>query len=444
MKFLLWLILLAAFCTAAFGQKPDEVLATANGLTFTTNSLAENVRKNYLGRGAAAATERTRLLGILINETVLEIEAKSLNVSGDSLIAAELKKVTEPSAADIKMVFDANKAAFGDRTLEQVRQQIVNFLRGNAERKAMSEMADRLKIKHKFTAGKDINAADLKPTDILFTVGGKSVPATDFEQRYKARLYDLQAAIFTQASFDLENSIFSALVGQEAKARSIEPGDLIATEITNKLRDFTDEERIGLQEALKKKLFEKFAVKISLKEPEPVAHTVSADDDPFTGKADAPVTVIMFSDFQCSACSATHPVLKRAITGYGDKVRLVVRDFPLESIHENAFHAALAANAARAQGKFFEFIEMLYKNQDSLDDASLKRFAAELGLNAKQFELDFTSEKTAAEVRKDMSDGDLLGVGSTPTIFVNGIKAQRLSESGFRSMIDRALARPKQ
>lgn len=443
MKFFFGLLLTTLLTVSPFAQKPDEVLATATGLTFTTNSLSENVRKMYLGREVAVAVERSRLVMSLASEILLEAEAKSAGTTGDALITAEIKKVTEPTAAEIKTVYDANKAAFGDSTLEQVKAQIVAFLRRNAELKAINDLADRLRVKHKFTAGKDVNAGDLKAADVIFSITGRSVTSGEFAEMYKAEIADVRSAIATQTGLDLENVIFSTLVEQEAKARSIDPGDLIAAEITNKLRDFSDQERSSLQDALRTKLFEKYAVKILFKQPEPVAYKVSADDDPFSGKADASVTVIMFSDFQCSACSATHPVLKRAIAAYGDKVRLVVRDFPLESVHPNAFRAALAANAAREQGKFFEFIELLYRNQDSLDDASLKGFAAELGLNAKQFELDFTNNKAAAEVRKDMADGDRLSVRSTPTVFINGVKAQRISEAGFRSMIDQALARSK-
>lgn len=426
-----------------FGQKPDEILATAKGVSFTTDSLSENVRKNYLGRTAAIAAERTRLLQALVQEIVLEAEAASIKTTADALISAELQKVADPPSSEIKTVFDANAGVFGDKTLEDVRPQIVAFLRRNSEQKALSDLTDRLKTKFKFKAGKDINAAALRPPDIIFSIAGRSVSSAEFEDRYKALIFDTKAAIIVQTLFDLENTIFSTLIEQEAKARNVDSSDLIAVEITNKMREYTDEERLSLQDAFKTRLFQKYAVKMLIKEPIPIAHKVSVDDDPAAGRTDAPVTVIMFSDFQCSACSATHPVLKRAIAAYRDKVRFVVRDSPLESVHENAFHAAMAANAARAQGKFFEYVEVLYRNQGTLDDASLRRFAAELGLNAKQFELDFNSEKNAAEIRKDIADGDRLGVRSTPTIFVNGVKAQRFSESAFRRMIDRALSRPK-
>ena len=77
--------------------------------------------------------------------------------------------------------------------------------------------------------------------------------------------------------------------------------------------------------------------------------------------------------------------------------------------------------------------------QEGLDEASLKKYAAELGLNIAQFELDFSSEKTAAEVRKDMADGKKYGIGGTPAIFVNGVRIYRLSPDGFRTAIERAL-----
>jgi len=127
------------------------------------------------------------------------------------------------------------------------------------------------------------------------------------------------------------------------------------------------------------------------------------------------------------------------IAEFPGKVRFVVRDFPLESIHENAFAAARAAGAANAQRKFFEYSEILYTRQDALDEASLKRYAAELGLNAAKFELDFNSPVAAAEIRRDVDDGESYAVHSTPTIFVNGIRAREFSAAGFRSTINGAL-----
>ena len=172
----------------------------------------------------------------------------------------------------------------------------------------------------------------------------------------------------------------------------------------------------------RKKLYAKYAVKFTLDEPAPVARTIATENSPSRGNLNAPVTVVMFSDFQCSHCAATHPVLQKVIGEYKDKIRFVVRDFPLVSIHGNAFNAALAANAAKNQGKFFEYIEILYKNQDNLDKESLKKYAASLNLNLKQFELDLNDEKNAAAVQKDVADGESYGIRSTPTILSTASK----------------------
>jgi len=168
---------------------------------------------------------------------------------------------------------------------------------------------------------------------------------------------------------------------------------------------------------------------------------ISVDDDPARGPVTASVTVVMFGDFQCSACSRTHPLLQKVISEFPGKIRFVSRDFPLQNIHENAFNAALAAGAANAQGKFFEYGEILYLNQDALDIESLKKYARQLGLNMTKFESDLASERIAAEVRHDIADGIAYGVTGTPAVFVNGVMVRRLTSEDFREAIKNALAR---
>lgn len=431
--------LLLMLAASIFAQKTGEILGTATNLNFTAASLSDNGRKLFENQKTAIAEARTNILSQMLGEILLELEAKAKNIPVKTLIEAETKKVQNPTEAEIKAVFNANSAALADKSQIEARTQIISYLRREPEQKATQSFIEGLKTKYKFTVGKDVNAPDLEPFEMLFSVTGKSVSAQEFEGKNKAALYDVHAEIADELVFDLENSIFSTLVSEEAKIRNTDAGSLIAAEITDKMREFSDAERAGLETAFKKTLFTKFKVRILLKEPEPFVQNISADDDPSQGKSTAAVTVIMFSDFQCSACAAVHPVLKKVITEYGDKVRFVVRDFPLANIHENALQSAFAANSAHAQGRFFEYADILYRNQNALDTASLKKYAAGLGLNVKQFEIDLSSEKTAAEVRKDIADGTGYGINGTPTIFVNGVKIRRLSEDGFRAAIDTAL-----
>lgn len=397
------------------------------------------VAVNTLPTRVAAA--RKGLLEQLVNERILDLEAKSLGVSTGKLLADVKAKIPAPSEAQIKIVYDANRSALGDRTIEQARKQIIYYLRSEPEQKALGQLFNRLKTKYKVVDGKSVNANGLAPSDVVVTINLKPLTDQEFEDFARVELSELVASLGDQIAAALDNAIYQALIADEATSAGVDAGAVIASEVTNKMKEFSDEERFGLEDALMKKLASKHKLSILYKRPEPLVQAISVDDDPSSGAANAPVTIVMFSDFQCSACSATHPLLKKAMADYPGKIRFVVRDFPLESIHENGFRAALAANAANAQGKFFEFTEILYSHQDALDEASLKKYAAESGLNVKQFEVDFTSEKTAAEVRKDMAEGESYGINSTPTIFINGVKVRDLSVGGFKAVIDKTLAK---
>jgi protein-disulfide isomerase len=440
MKYLFFAALLLSTISAV-AQKRPEVLATSTAMTFTSDSLTGEGRQLYDQQTEIIAQVRTRALTEMLAGIVLELEAKAMNSTPEKLIAAAKAKIPEPTAELIREVYDKNRSAVGDKSVDEVRPQIVQFLRSDAEQKAVQNYVQALQLRYKLSLGKDINAPDLKPLENVATVGTRSISAKEFEAKNKFELGDARAELYEQIRGSLEDAILSALLAEEAKSRGMDAGTLIAAEITDKMVSYTDEERATLEAALEKQLQEKYKVKILLKAPEPVARNVSVDDDPSFGNPAAPVTIVMFTDFQCPACSATHPVLKKVVAEYGDKVRLVVRDNPLERIHENSFLAARAAGAANIQGKFKEYIELLYTNQSALDKASLVRYAGELGLNVKQFELDLTSEKAAAEIRKDLADGSSYGVDGTPTIFVNGVRVQRLSADGFRRAIDAALAR---
>lgn len=427
--------------SATFAQRVEDVLATSKDITYTAGSLSPEAQKFYLEKRRLMSETRTGLLDEMISESILEAESKAQNTTIEKLLQAQRTKTAEPTAAEIQATYNANRASIGDRPLEEVRKDIVEFLKRDDADKQIAAYLEELRTKYKVVKAKDVNTIGLAPTDVLVTIAGKPVTLADFQQTNRVRINDTEVQIYEQVRRDLEGAIFSTLATQEAKARGMDSSDLIAAEITNKMRDFSDEEREVLEGDLMRRLFTKYDVKITLPEPTRVVQNISVDDDPSTGKADAPVTIVMFTDFQCPVCSRTHPLLKQAMAAYPDKIRFVVRDFPLEKIHANAFNAALAANAARAQGKFAEYTEVLYRNQQALDKASLVRYATELGLNVKQFELDFTDAKTAAEVRKDMADGQSYGIGGTPTIFVNGVKVQRLSLTAFRSAIDRALTK---
>lgn len=440
MKFVSITALILAFCAAAFAQAPATTIATANGQKFTAADLPEDVRDAFTKLPQTIASNRSALLEGALAQSLADAEAAARGVGGDKLFDEEVtSRVPNPTDQEMKAFYDNNQAALGGTPFETLKPRIFAYMRQLAEVNVQKTFVEALKAKYKPVMGKDVNAAALKPIDVLYTVQGKTLTVKEFEERFKGDLYEAEAEIYDVLKEALEFTVFEALLAVEAKAQNITAGDLIAKEITDKLKEFTPEERAGFELALRKTLFAKYKAQFSLKMPTPPVYNVATTDDPSTGPAAAPVTIVMFSDFQCPSCSAAHPVLKKILNEYAPKIRLIVRDYPLESIHANSFGAAVAAGAAAKQGKFFEYIELLYSNQNALDRDSLRSYAQKLGLDMTRFEVDLSDPSAIEEIRKDQADGFAAGVSGTPTLFINGVKLRDGSEEGLREAIENAI-----
>jgi protein-disulfide isomerase len=151
---------------------------------------------------------------------------------------------------------------------------------------------------------------------------------------------------------------------------------------------------------------------------EPVRIQVAATG-PAKGPANAPVTIVEFSDFQCPFCSRLIPSIQEVEKKYGDKVRLVFRQYPLP-MHPNAQKAAEASLCANDQGKFWQLHDAMFANQNALAVDQLKAKAAELGLNADKFNKCLDSGEKAATIQADQKAGQEVGVNGTPALFING------------------------
>jgi protein-disulfide isomerase len=172
--------------------------------------------------------------------------------------------------------------------------------------------------------------------------------------------------------------------------------------------------------------------------PAPVQQ-IAVGSAPVKGPRDAPITIVEFSDFQCPFCSKAVPTLKAIEEQYGKKVKLAFKHQPLP-FHQNARPAAAAAMAAQEQGKFWEYHDKLFANQQALDRASLERYAQELGLNLEKFKKSLDSNKFESQIAADAAEGQRVGANGTPTFFINGrqlVGAQPIE--AFKSLIDEEL-----
>ncbi len=181
----------------------------------------------------------------------------------------------------------------------------------------------------------------------------------------------------------------------------------------------------------------------------------SVADAPFLGRADAPVTVVEFSDYECPFCqrffATTLPALKRDYVDAG-KVRYVFRDYPLDQLHPQARKAAEAAHCAGDQGKFWEMHDILFQNAKALSPPQLAEHARAVGLEGAAFDECLASGRHAARVERGFADGAAAGVRGTPAFVIGKTKAGDVVEGTpirgaqsletFRRIIDQALAQP--
>jgi protein-disulfide isomerase len=140
------------------------------------------------------------------------------------------------------------------------------------------------------------------------------------------------------------------------------------------------------------------------------------------GNAAAGITLIEYGDFECPYCRQAFFLVKELMLEWGNEVLFVYRHFPLRKIHPNAFNAALAAEAAGRQGKFWEMHERIFQNQDKLgDEYFLMSSAYMIGLDPGQFEWDWKSDKVRSKVESDFEGGVMSGVNGVPAFFINGL-----------------------
>ena len=314
------------------------------------------------------------------------------------------------------------------------------------------------------------------PDEVVVTVGDKKFTLKDVEARWQAD-DPAERARVTQLLYQHRRQSIDQLVGdylieEAAKKAGVPKEKFLEDEVTKRRGQVTDDEilkvyeqnkdRVGSQTVeqlrgsitqfiLRNRDAQNVAilvdelrktgppVKVALSPPR--YEVAIADHDPSRGPADAPITIVEFSEYQCPFCGRVTPTLKQLEKKYAGKVRLVFKDFPLPN-HAQAPKAAEAAHCAGEQSKYWELHDRLFANQQQLQIADLKKYAGEVGLDQANFDQCLDSGKHAANVQADVDLGSQMGVQSTPTVYINGrIVTGAQPAAVFESIIDEELAR---
>jgi protein-disulfide isomerase len=314
--------------------------------------------------------------------------------------------------------------------------------------------------------------ADSSKNEPLAEVNGEVITTKELEGALGARLSKLEEQIYDLKRQELDSLITQKLFAQEAAKRKISVAALLDAEVTakvplvteteidafyqankarirgddaetrQKIRALLQQQKLTAQRALfVESLRSQGKVVVRLQPPPAMRVEVSSHGAPVRGAANAPVTVVEFSDFECPFCKQAQPTLKQLLERYPGKVRLAYRDFPLDSIHPQARGAAEAARCAQDQGKFWEYHDVLFTESPQFDREDLRRYAGQVGLDVTKFEGCLAAGVHKAAVQRDLDEGNRLGITGTPAFFINGRTlsgAQPLE--AFTRLVDQELA----
>jgi protein-disulfide isomerase len=308
------------------------------------------------------------------------------------------------------------------------------------------------------------------PTSVVAVVNGKEITDQEVLARVRGEMLKLEAQMYEVRRNGAEEMISEYLLEQAAKAQGSTGDQLLKQEVDSKIGDVTDKEveefyaanqariRKPLNEirpqivnylqqnkltearrAFLKGLRDNAQVKLYLTPP---SVEVSAEGAPFKGPQSAPITIVEFSDFQCSYCKRVLNVLNQVLERYPNHVKLAFRDFPILNIHPHAQKAAEAAHCAAEQGKFWEYHDLLFEKQEAIPSTNFADHAKALGLDVTTFQGCLDSGKHKGTVERSYAEGVKAGVSGTPAFFINGrllSGAQPLE--AFKAVIDEELER---
>jgi protein-disulfide isomerase len=313
---------------------------------------------------------------------------------------------------------------------------------------------------------------ELSPDAVVATIDGQPITYGQLEDLLKGQMRELdeqyQRQKFQMRRQGLDQMITHKLVAAEAAKKGMTEEQYLKAEIDDKIpppseqkvKEFFDQNKAQLppgskledfrsrivevltrtqRQELARALFDRLRKenKVAVKLSEP-RKAVDAKG-PSRGPANAPVTVVEFSDFQCPYCGRARDTIDQMMQEYAGKVRLVFREFPLD-FHPNAKKAAEAALCANDQGKFWEYHDQLFKNQQKLEVPQLKEHASAVGLDSGKFTGCLDSGQHTKDVEADMVAGQKLGVPGTPAVFVNGILLSSATKDEFKRVIDEELS----
>ena len=417
---------------------------------------------------------RLDVIQITVQDRLIAAEATRRELTREELLAAEVHSlVNAPSEFEIEREFHSKPRVYGEN-LDLVRSDVVASLVQEASSEIARGFIERLSLATPHQISVDLRAEelDLDPLTVVATVGEGEILWREVSERLEDVDYDHSWQEYTMRIGVLNRHLNDRLLEEQARRRKLSLRDLLKQDVYSSFKGISEEDcreffdmnqtrvvgeydqirdqieehltqrRIQILEAAyAEELRQNAGVEIFLREPQPPVHIIDIEGSASIGPADAQVVLVEFIDFQCTRCRELSGFVEKLQQLHSDRVRLVTRHSPLRSIHANAMAAALAAEAARKQGKYREYMTDLFENQDSLDDALLEKLATDLNLDLDQFRVDVASADLNRLVSKDIEEAERLGIDRTPVLFINGRRIEDKSWEGILTSLQREFSR---
>jgi hypothetical protein len=342
---------------ACESQLLPDALAVVNGIRITRSDIEKATKDSVAKLQRQIIDARKRELDLLINSRLLASEAKRRGLTTTKLLDQEVvKKATVPTDIEIQAFYEQNKSRI-DVEFKEAREDIVRYLLDQRQRNEAARFADVLRTASN-TKVLITNAtppqSEAERARVLATVNGETITAGDVEDSLLPSIFSIQQQVYKLRKDELDLSINDTLLVQEAQKRKITTNALLDAEV--KPRPVTEEnarafyeqnkDRVsgdfaqtkesiirylqqievrGAEREFVEKLRGTAAIQVFLVAPESPVFAISTDNQPSIGNANAPVTIVAFTDYQCPSCAAIHPELERLVKEYGDRVKLVTR-----------------------------------------------------------------------------------------------------------------------
>lgn len=334
MKLLAFILTVAVFSGCGFFKKPATepakiVVATVNGIEIADSDIEEKIKPELNKFEMELFKTKKEAVDEVIEEKLIELAGKKENKTPEVFLRDYFEaNIQAPTEEEIKQFYDVRKKQLGDKSIEEAKEQIIQFLNSNKR-------------------------------------------------------------------------------------------NALKTKLINDLKATAD-------------------IKVLLQPPR---IEINTDNSPSKGPETAPITIVEFTDYQCPFCGKARPTLDKIFASYPDKVRHVLKDYPL-SFHKNARKAHEAAYCAGDQGKYWEMYKLLFENQSALTVNDLKRYAANLGLDTAMFNKCLDEGVNEKKVTENIIEARIAGVVGTPSFFINGIMVSGARPySDFKEIIDNELTR---